>query len=51
MCSVHTGVAYGSTVADWGSKIREVFKEYVYNSMGNMKLSREVKIDESLGEK
>ncbi|XP_062594545.1 uncharacterized protein LOC134255960 [Saccostrea cucullata] len=47
-CSRFVGIAYGTTAVNWGSFVREVFKEHFYRNTRFKKLSGTVEIDESL---
>lgn len=42
------GIAYGSTAVNWGSFVREVFKEHFHRNTRMKKLSGIVELDESL---
>lgn len=47
-CSKFVGIAYGSTAVNWGSFVREVFKEHFHRNTRMKKLSGIVELDESL---
>lgn len=48
LCARFSGMAYGSTAVNWGSFIRELFKEYFYKELRHRKLQGVIEIDESL---
>ena len=47
-CSRFVGIAYGSTAVNWGSFMREIFKEHFHRNTKVKKLAGTVEIDESL---
>jgi len=47
-CSQAAGVGYGSTAVHWGSFYRDLFIEYYMRNIRDMKLSSQVKVNESL---
>lgn len=47
-CARFSGMSYGSTAVNWGSFVREIFKEYFYRNLRFRKLQGVIEIDESL---
>ncbi|MEW8548562.1 MAG: IS1595 family transposase [Candidatus Thiodiazotropha sp.] len=47
-CAIATSMDYKSTAVNWGSYMREIFMEYIYNTYQDMKFGDDVEIDESL---
>ena len=47
-CSVFVGISYKSTAVNWGSLVRELFKEHFHENIKGKTISGEIEIDESL---
>ena len=47
-CATATGMDYRHTAVDWGSYIRELFSQYVYDQYNMAMFQGDVEIDESL---